>query len=268
MRRTVMTKHFITSPAKDDISKYARTFRSNKTYNEKEVPRTNEEYLTLDYTDIQLYYKRVRKKEERKVKHLTVGEYGTENLRPHYHAIVFNAHEDILYNEWTRKGKGHAHFDSVNTNTMLYTLKYFDKQTMSKKFREVQNPDKRYDYVKKEFRRMSNGLGGNFIYDYNPSTGNWDKPNSMYRKILDEELYTVCTDEGVMLPLPEYYIRQVHGEEYKYKSERARAYINAQIKLEEHQRKLEVDVDKNKALENQARVIRHVNSQKANKRRL
>lgn len=55
----------------------------------------NDEYLPDDYSvhvrTFQLFMKRLRKKlGSKKIRFYACGEYGPENLRPHYHSIIFN----------------------------------------------------------------------------------------------------------------------------------------------------------------------------------
>lgn len=59
------------------------------TYDNDHVP----EYGSLDYRHFQLFMKRLRKAcAPNVVRFFMCGEYGDENLRPHYHAILFNVH--------------------------------------------------------------------------------------------------------------------------------------------------------------------------------
>ena len=50
----------------------------------------NDEHLkpSLDYSDFQKFMKRLRKKQD--VRFYMCGEYGSENMRPHFHACLFN----------------------------------------------------------------------------------------------------------------------------------------------------------------------------------
>ena len=46
--------------------------------------------LTLDKIDLQLFFKRLRKKfSDKEIRYYACGEYGENTLRPHYHAIIF-----------------------------------------------------------------------------------------------------------------------------------------------------------------------------------
>lgn len=80
------------------------------TYNNDYVPFTENEdtgdfgYFTLDKRDLQLFFKRLRKKfPGKKIRFYAAGEYGTTTYRPHYHAIIFGlgledfAKKDIVF---------------------------------------------------------------------------------------------------------------------------------------------------------------------------
>lgn len=57
------------------------------TYADEYLPK----YGSLKYSDFQLFMKRLRKRfTGKKIRFYMCGEYGEENLRPHYHAILFN----------------------------------------------------------------------------------------------------------------------------------------------------------------------------------
>lgn len=57
------------------------------TYNDEACPQN----YGLDLRHLQLFFKRLRKSlGDRKIRFFACGEYGDDNGRPHYHAIVFN----------------------------------------------------------------------------------------------------------------------------------------------------------------------------------
>lgn len=104
------------------------------TYSNETLP----EDLGLDVTHWQKFAKRVRK-ELGPFRFLHCGEYGEQNLRPHYHAIMFghDFHEDRSL--WKEKdgnrlyrsekldklwGKGFATIGPVNFDTAAYVAKY------------------------------------------------------------------------------------------------------------------------------------------------
>ena len=177
------------------------------TYDEEHVPEDKDTgYYILHYPDMQKYWKRVRKAQpDANIKHITVGEYGTIGKRPHYHSIVLNADEDILYDKWTA---GMRQIDTCETKSMMYVLKYTDKQLDP--YHNIKKTH--WDLtVPKPFRRMSQNLGESFVLNTDGSL------NKMGRKILKQEVYTVCLDDGTKMPLPRYYVKLVHGDTRKYK---------------------------------------------------
>lgn len=69
------------------------------TYNDVHLPRD----LSCDYRVFQLFMKRLRKKYGKGIRFFHCGEYGEQNGRPHYHAILFNHDfEDKVL--WQEKG--------------------------------------------------------------------------------------------------------------------------------------------------------------------
>ncbi|UPW41126.1 replication initiator protein [Sigmofec virus UA08Rod_5448] len=67
-------------------------------------PETGEAFpsLTLRKRDLQLFFKRLRFTfGGDKIRYYACGEYGTDTLRPHYHAIIFGLHLDdlVLYKQ-------------------------------------------------------------------------------------------------------------------------------------------------------------------------
>lgn len=66
------------------------------TYAENYLPRNSLGFPTFSKTDVQKFFKRLRKRcEPCKIRHFTVSEYGGQFGRPHYHSIIFNAPEQF-----------------------------------------------------------------------------------------------------------------------------------------------------------------------------
>lgn len=65
------------------------------TYDDDHLPKDG----SLCYKHVQDYYKRLRKHVV--FRHFTIGEYGPENLRPHYHAVIFglSRYDEVLLTE-------------------------------------------------------------------------------------------------------------------------------------------------------------------------
>jgi len=101
---------------------------------------------SLCYRDFQLFMKRLRKANpSRRIRFFMCGEYGPLNLRPHYHACLFNINfsdrvpsgksasgavffdSDILRTLWSH---GHVSVQDLNRSAAAYTARYIvDKVT-------------------------------------------------------------------------------------------------------------------------------------------
>lgn len=82
---------------------------------------------TLCKSDLQLFFKRLRKKEKKGIRYYAVGEYGTETSRPHYHIILFNASSSkVVEDSWKVDGKpiGMTHIGLVTPASIHYVTKY------------------------------------------------------------------------------------------------------------------------------------------------
>lgn len=126
------------------------------TYDTDHVPITKNGFMTLDKSDVQKYFKRLRKLMPGiTFKYYLAGEYGTQNKRPHYHFIAFNCpNEQFYFDAW---GNGTVHVGKVTDNSVAYTMKYIDKH----QFRPMHGRDDRLP----EFSLMSKGLGDNYLTD-------------------------------------------------------------------------------------------------------
>lgn len=63
------------------------------------------ERLSVNVRELQLFMKRLRRKYPHKIRFFGCGEYGDDNDRPHYHAILFN-HDFEDKKPWKRNGNG------------------------------------------------------------------------------------------------------------------------------------------------------------------
>lgn len=84
--------------------------------------------LTLEKTHVQKFMKRLRKHESKirrpAISYYLVGEYGGETGRPHYHALMFNLHQDTLGNITDIWGQGHVHVGKVEPASVAYVTGY------------------------------------------------------------------------------------------------------------------------------------------------
>lgn len=137
---------------------------------------------------------------EPNIKYYAVGEYGTENERPHYHLILFNSNYDAVLRVWSLDGKpiGQVHFGDVNGASIGYVLKYMTKPS---KIPKHKNDDRM-----KEFSLMSKGLGANYITE---KMKQWHKasPDRMY----------ITIEDGKKISMPRYYKDKIYGDDPELK---------------------------------------------------
>lgn len=166
------------------------------TYNTDHVPISKNGFRTLDKSHPQNFFKRLRKLTPHPIKYYLVGEYGTINKRPHYHAIIFNVENTSLYAEaWSINGKqlGDVFVAQVSGASIAYTLKYIDKPSFKRSFsRDDRLP---------EFPLMSKGLGENYITDATKAYHNSD----LHNNFLTEK-------GGHKIALPKYYRDRLYDE--------------------------------------------------------
>ena len=169
------------------------------TYDPEKVPITDKKFMTLDKTDLQKFLKRLRKsygKTNPNIKYYACGEYGGNTERPHYHMVIFNAHEKNIINAWQL---GHVHFGNVSPASVGYTLKYMSKNTLI--------PKHKNDDRNKEFSLMSKKMGAHYL---TPQMIQWHKNN------LEERMYIPLKD-GKKIAMPRYYKDKIYSQYQKDK---------------------------------------------------
>ena len=115
--------------------------------------------LSLRPDDLMLFWKRLRKRLDRKIKYFACGEYGGRFGRPHYHAIIFGM--DILDDDDMASLRaswpfGFVHCGTATVQSMKYVAKYIFKKYGGD--REVSE----YDGRVTPFQRVSKGIGLTF----------------------------------------------------------------------------------------------------------
>lgn len=164
------------------------------TYDTTHVPISENGFMTLSKRDFQLFMKRLRKLCDVPLKYYAVGEYGTNNHRPHYHAIIFNVPDPEIFSvAWTA---GQIFVGSVSGDSIAYTMKYIDKQ----KGKRLHARDDRAP----EFPLMSKGLGASYLSD----------PVIKYHKADLTRLY-VTREGGHKVALPRYYREKIYSSAEK-----------------------------------------------------
>lgn len=147
------------------------------TYNDENVPRSEQGSLTLEEDAISAFMKRLRKNTGQKLRYYGCGEYGTQTMRPHYHVLIFGLSlEDTVY--WRRDKRGYNIFRSatlekawpfgnvecgaVTWDSCCYVARYVQKK--------VGNDPALYDKLGlvPEYIRMSRrpGIGAQYFDDH------------------------------------------------------------------------------------------------------
>lgn len=180
------------------------------TYDTEFVPITQNGYKNLSKHDVQKFFKRLRKIEQKKIKYFAVGEYGSKRMRPHYHIILYNANANNVHRAWALDGKmlGQIYIGNVSGASIGYTLKYMQK--------ESKVPIHKNDDRQKEFQLMSKGLGKSYLTDRMIKWHKSDLEKRMYVPIID----------GRKIPMPRYYKDKIYKESEKNRIARYIAKIS------------------------------------------
>ena len=204
------------------------------TYDSEHVPITDNGFLSLKISDVQDFFKAIRKLHDKQyhivsdfrktgpncnakperpsIKYYTAGEYGTKGRRPHYHSIVFNLdlklitdHADHLLLKHTKfdgiteirlKGwpHGHATVGMVSGASVGYTLKYMCKS----KWRPMHKNDDRLP----ERSLMSKHLGHKYLTD---------QMMKWHKEALTERMY-INVGNGIKAAMPRYYKNKIYSD--------------------------------------------------------
>lgn len=146
--------------------------------------------------DVQDFMKRLRKRRGKGIKYFLTGEYGSQTVRPHYHAIMFNLGVDpleLLVDSWQN---GLVHVGTVTPASMKYTLKYIVQGNHDSTL---------YEYVEKPFTLISKGIGLSYV-----------KKRKSWHKRDIERNYVVKSD-GVKARLPRYFRDKIYTSSDKQK---------------------------------------------------
>lgn len=153
--------------------------------------------MTLRKSDYQNYMKRLRNLcPGITLKYYAVGEYGTQNQRPHYHAIIFGVPDPQLFADaWMLNGQslGGVFIGKVSSDSIAYTMKYIDKPTFKKKHgRDDREP---------EFPLMSQGLGKNYL-----------TPEIIAYHQADKSRLYCMREGGHKIAMPRYYKQKIYSQ--------------------------------------------------------
>lgn len=215
------------------------------TYNTDYVPITNCGYMSLNYRDVQLFWKRLRKSMlPTPLKYFVVGEYGTKKMRPHYHAIIFNSNEELIAKAWHA---GEYHIGQVTGASIAYTLKYMMKDSKI--------PMHHKDDREKEFRKMSKGLGENYLSD-EIQKFHKQRPNDLF----------IRTGKDHLIAMPRFYRNKLWTEAEQAKQNENAADFHQKIQSraeKEHEKKLNKKSVKTSILTDYEREISQYKNDKA-----
>lgn len=171
-------------------------------------PMPGARYATLCKRDLQTYFKRLRKISSRRpdyandIRYLAVGEYGTENKRPHYHILVFNAYEQDCVNAWKLNDSqiGEIYYGDVTDGSIAYVCGY----TIAK---ESNRTHVLRNHLIPEFHLYSNGLGK--VYTTRTATVYHN------RRVLDGDPAHYVMIDGIKKPMPRYYMDRIYTPQNK-----------------------------------------------------
>lgn len=171
------------------------------TYQDSQIPFTNEGIPTLEKRHFQLFLKKLR--QHGKIRYYAVGEYGSLTHRPHYHALIYNGGIDLnshLQQSWTTRKKtprGLIHCGSVTAASIHYVTKYHVNY-------KTQSEWETHGYNnQKEFALMSRNPG--IGHQYKERAGYWNKKNQ----------YNYLINNGFKQSLPRYYKQAVFNSAEK-----------------------------------------------------
>ena len=136
--------------------------------------------------------------------HDRVGEYGTENGRPHYHALLFSVHPLVVEQLDSIWSDGFVHVGDVTADSIDYVTKY------------VVNRHDYKHYVEPPFALISNGIG----------KAHMERNKELYRYAT-----SVRNDRGFNQSVPRYY-RDKLGQPKGYSS-MVKAKLRADVEKKE-----------------------------------
>lgn len=183
------------------------------TYNDENLPENN----TLVKDHLGKFLKDIRNDFQNHhnhtgIKYLACGEYGTQNGRPHYHAILFNCpfptdtfyEAKIIDNEYFYRNKmveerwkyGYSYVSTSNWHTIAYVARYVTKKIYGTHAEEYYTSKR----IIPEFIRCSKGIGKEY----------WDENKEKIIKY--DEIIIKNKKLSTSIKPPEYYMRMLKKE--------------------------------------------------------
>lgn len=181
------------------------------TYKTKYVPMSKRGFMTLPPKastkdapcpiNFQAFMKRLRKWHKNKtLRYYAVGEYGSERMRPHFHAIIFNLDREYVERAWsdpkTGEPLGDVFIGEVTGASVAYTTKYMSKG----KLIPVHANDDRLP----EYSLMSKKLGINYL-----------TPDIIRYHQADLTRNYITLEGGHKIALPRYFREKIYTEEQR-----------------------------------------------------
>jgi len=162
----------------------------------EEAPLSFNGHPTLHPPHLTLFWKKLRKYTNKKIKYYATGEYGTNFLRPHYHAILFNAPSNLLKRPTLLSEKiwQHGHVDVAPCN--IRTINYVANYLMQGKHKPERCDDDRHP----PFARMSKNIGENYL---TPQT---------VRYHVENMANIITRQGGAIQQLPRYYKNKIFSK--------------------------------------------------------
>ena len=162
------TAYFVTLTYSDETLPYhpigqefvQKNIRRNKSIYQGYQP-------TLDKTELQKYFKKLRHANEGQIKYYAIGEYGSLLCRPHYHIILFNVdYQADVISSWTTFNRQRNTYDlrgkvdigKVEPASIHYVTNY--QIGPLHQYGEFQDKTKQ-----EPFQLFSKGLGENYVID-------------------------------------------------------------------------------------------------------
>lgn len=166
---------------------------------ENTIHSFDEMYPTLLESDVQKFFKRLRKKQaqftKEQIRYFYVGEYGGQTTRPHYHLLLFNLNNDerVVHLQTLQAWKkGFVYVGKVEPASIAYCTNY------------IINPEIDVPLgVKPPYARQSRrpAIGHQYINEY----------KNYHRNDTDNHVYTSPT--GVKRNLPRYYKEKIFSKQ-------------------------------------------------------
>lgn len=222
------------------------------TYNDENIISDDNGLYTLHKPDLQSFFKKLRQNEIRvkgnysKIKYYACGEYGGLYQRPHYHIILFNAHEDMVIKSWINSNQyaiGNVHFGKVEVGSIKYVTGYINKGKIIPQFEG--------DLRKPEFSLMSKGLGENFLSNEMKIWFRNDPLERQYLPGLDGEKFAI----------PRYYKNKIWDEKEREEIGKVLTAMN-EVEMMDHVLRngaepVHVAVERQNVLLNRLKTQRH-----------